>query len=459
MSSTLPPKDNVEQKSLNLPPTDHEPAAYSGPSKSEVLRKRQAYVNPAIFHYYADDPLMIVEGHRQYLYDETGRRYLDGFAGIVTVSVGHSHPKVIAAAQRQLDVLQHTTTIYLHPNIAEYAERLASKLPEPLNRCYFVNSGSEANELAILMSRAHTGNHDVIALRNGYHGGSGLTMALTSHHTWKYNLPAAAGIQHALCPDRLRGPYGYDDSEAGAKYAGDVLDLIRFGTSGQVAAFIAESIQGVGGAVVHPEGYLRCVYEHVRAHGGVCIADEVQSGFGRTGTQFWGFQTQDVTPDLVVMAKGIGNGAPLGAVVTTDEIAQNMTDRIHFNTYGGNPVSMAQASAVLEVIDEEGLQENSHRVGGYLKQKLEGLQECHEAIGDVRGMGLMLGVELVSDRETMEPNSALAGRVVSLCREFGLLLGKGGLAGNVLRIKPPMCITQQDAEFMTACIDKALSEA
>lgn len=439
-----------------LPACEHQPQKYEGLDKSQVLDKRRAYLNPAIFHYYGDDPLMIVEGHRQYLYDETGRRYLDGFAGIVTVSVGHSHPKVIDAAKDQLERLQHTTTIYLHPNVANYAEQLASKFPGNLKVCYFVNSGSEANELAILMARSYTGNHDVIALRNGYHGGSGLTMSLTSHHTWKYNVPASPGVQHALCPDRLRGPYRYDDAEAGPKYAADVENLIQYGTSGHIAAFIAESIQGVGGAMVHPDGYLREVYRHVRHAGGVCIADEVQTGFGRTGEQFWGFQTQDVIPDIVVMAKGIGNGAPIGAVVTTPEIAASMSSRIHFNTYGGNPVSMAQASAVLDVIESEGLQANASRVGGHLLSRLRQLQSHHPSIGDVRGMGLMIGVELVTDRESMSADPPAAAHVVNRCRHLGLLLGKGGLAGNVLRIKPPMCVTIEDADFIVDCIDSSL---
>ena len=441
-----------------LPDCNHRPSQYSGLTKQEILAKRARHVNPAIFHYYPDDPLMIVEGHRQYLFDETGRRYLDGFAGIVTVSVGHSHPKIIEAVTRQLRQLQHTTTIYLHPNIANYAEALAAKLPGDLSVCYFVNSGSEANELAILMSRAYTGNHDVIALRNGYHGGSGLTMALTSHHTWKYNVPAAPGVQHAVSPDGLRGPYSYDDPDAGRKYASDVRDLIRFGTSGRVAAYIAESIQGVGGAVVYPNGYLKHAYEHVRAAGGLCIADEVQTGFGRTGSHFWGFESQDVLPDIVVMAKGIGNGAPLGAVVTTPAIAATLKDRIHFNTYGGNPVSMAQAHAVLQVIEEEGLQENSLYTGGHILTRLRQLQASRVMIGDVRGRGLMIGVELVTDRETLTPAKSETARVVSLCREMGLLLGRGGLEGNVLRIKPPMCITIEDADFIVDCIDAAISQ-
>ena len=439
----------------SLPPCDHSPRPYAGPGKAEVLALRKEYVNPAIFTYYKE-PLMIVEGHMQYLYDETGRRYLDGFGGIVTVSVGHCHPRIVAAVNRQNETLQHTTTIYLNPAIAEYARDLAARMPGDLKVCYFTNSGSEANDLAILMARASTGNYDVLALRNCYHGGSMQTMGLTSHHTWKFNVPQGFGVQHALCPDRYRGPFGYDDPAAGEKYAADIVDLIRFGTPGRVAAFIAESIQGVGGAVVFPDGYLKTAYEHVRAAGGLCIADEVQSGFTRTGSHWWGFETQGVVPDIVTMAKGIGNGAALGAVVTTPEIAQALTSRIHFNTYGGNPVASTQGRAVLEVIDADGIQANAARVGGRLKAGLESLADRHDLIGDVRGLGLMLGVELVTDRTTKEPAREEAARVLETCRELGLLLGKGGLYGNVLRIKPPMCLGEADADFLLAVLDEAL---
>ena len=444
----------VAQSAPALPPCDHRPRRYAGPSKQEVLALRKQYVNPAIFTYYKE-PLMIVEGQMQYLYDETGRRYLDGFGGIVTVSVGHCHPKIVAAVNRQNEILQHTTTIYLNPCIAEYARDLAARMPGDLKVCYFTNSGSEANDLAILMARAYTGNFDVLALRNCYHGGSMQTMGLTSHHTWKFNVPHSFGVHHAVFPDRLRGPWGYDDPAAGLKYAADLQNLIEFGTPGKVAAFIAESIQGVGGAVVFPDGYLKAAYEHVRKAGGLCIADEVQSGFARTGSHFWGFETQGVIPDIVTMAKGIGNGAALAAVVTTPAIAQALTSRIHFNTFGGNPVACTQGRAVLQVIDEDGIQANAAALGGRLKAGFEDLAHRHDLIGDVRGLGLMLGIELVKDRAGKAPAKEECMRVFERCRELGLLIGKGGLHGNVLRIKPPMCLTAADADFMLEVLDAA----
>ena len=439
-----------------LPPFDHQPQPYTGPSAEEVLALRKEFLSPAIFAYYKR-PVMIVEGKGQYLFDEKGRRYLDAIAGIVTVSVGHCHPHVLAAAQRQNALLQHTTTIYLHPNIAEYAQALAAKMPGDLKVCYFVNSGSEANDLAMLMARAFTGNFDMIALRNGYHGGNSSGMALTAHSTWKFNVPHSFGVHHALAPDLYRGHFA-GDADAGEKYAGDVKSVIDYATPGRVAGFIAESIQGVGGTIVYPGGYLKNTYEHVRASGGVCIADEVQAGFGRTGTHYWGFETQGVIPDIVTMAKGIGNGAPLAAVVTTPKIAQSLATRIHFNTFGGNPVVCAQGKAVLEVIDREGLQANSLNVGNHLQAGLRELAKKHAIIGDVRGKGLMLGVELVKDRESKAPAKEETMQVFETAKDLGLLIGKGGFHGNVLRIKPPMCFTKADADFLLEVLDACLAK-
>jgi alanine-glyoxylate transaminase/(R)-3-amino-2-methylpropionate-pyruvate transaminase len=442
---------------MPLPPCNHKPAQYKGPSADQVLALRKQFLNPGIFLYYKK-PIMLVEGHMQYVWDDTGKRYLDGLGGIVTISVGHCHPHVVEAARRQNETLQHSTTIYLHPNIAEFAEKLASKMPGDLKVCYFVNSGSEANDLALLMARAYSGNYDVIALRNSYHGGNASGMGMTAHSTWKFNVPHSYGVHHAVFPDLFRGPHGHNDPDAGKKYAADVKQLIDFASPGQIAGFIAESIQGVGGVVVFPDGYLKHVYEHVRAAGGVCIADEVQTGFGRTGTHFWGFETQGVIPDIVTMAKGIGNGCPLAAVVTTPQIAGVLAKRIHFNTFGGNPVVCAMGKAVLEVIERDQLQENSLRLGNYILAGLEKLKTKHKLIGDVRGKGLMLGIELVKDRATKEPGKAECAQILELCREMGLLLGKGGLHGSVIRFAPPMSISQTDADFMLEVFDAAFSQ-
>ena len=392
----------------------------------------------------------------QYLFDHTGRRYLDAIGGIVTISVGHCHPHVVQKVKEQTERLQHITSIYLHPNIATYAEMLASKLPGNLSVCYFMNSGSEANDMALLMARLYTGNYDAVALRNAYHGGSASTMQLTAHSTWKYNYPHSFGVHHAINPDPYRGPWGHDDPKAGEKYAAEIKNLIDYATPGKVAAFFAESIQGVGGAVVFPDRFLKKTYKVVREAGGVCIADEVQTGFGRTGTHYWGFQNHGVIPDIVTMAKGIGNGMPLAAVVTTPKIANALTKRIHFNTFGGNPVSCAAGMAVLEIIDREHLQKNCLERGKQLMDGYRKLMAKHDIIGDVRGRGLMTGIELVKDRKTKEPAKAECLQVFERLKDLGLLTGKGGLHANTLRIKPPMCITKADVGFILEVLDIAL---
>jgi alanine-glyoxylate transaminase / (R)-3-amino-2-methylpropionate-pyruvate transaminase len=439
-----------------MPPFEYTPRAYDGPSREEVLALRRKHVNPVVFTLYRN-PLMIVEGRMQYVFDETGQRYLDMFAGIATVSCGHCHPEVVRRVQEQTAMLQHSSTIYLHPNLALMAQALAAKMPAGLDVTYFVNSGSEANDLAITMARLFTGNADVIALRNAYHGGSPSSLGLTSHHTWKYPLQPQPGVHHALCPDPALSPLTGTPAEIASESAADIRDLIRYATPGKIAAFIAEPIQGVGGVTRGAPNYFREAFAIAREYGGLCIADEVQTGFGRTGDHYWGFQNYGVTPDIVTMAKGIGNGVPLAAVTTRREIAESLTSRIHFNTFGGNPVSMAAGLAVLDVIDQDGLQENARKVGARLVRGLRRLEERHALVGGVRGLGLMLGLELVSDRVTRSPATSQTLEVLEAAREMGVLMGKGGLEGNVLRIKPPLCITAEDADFAVAVLDRALA--
>jgi alanine-glyoxylate transaminase/(R)-3-amino-2-methylpropionate-pyruvate transaminase len=443
---------------VEMPPFDYRPRPYDGPTRVEVLATRRAHVNPGVFALYRE-PLMIVEGRMQYLFDETGRRYLDLFGGIVTVSCGHCHPTIVARIQEQVARLQHATTIYLHPNLPALARKLAAKMPRGLDVTYFVNSGSEANDLAITMARLYTGHTDVIAVRNGYHGGSPSAMGLTSPHTWKYPVLQGTNVHHVECPEPYRSSRPGTPEEIAAAAAADIGDLIRYSTPGRVAGFIAEPIQGVGGVTLGAPNYFREAYRVVREHGGLCIADEVQTGFGRTGAHYWGFENFGVEPDIVTLAKGFGNGVPLAAVTTRREVAEVLAQRLHFNTFGGNPVSMAAGLAVMDVIEEEGLQENARVVGARLLDGLRRLQRRHPLVGDVRGMGLMLGVELVSDRATRAAATAETLEVLEAARELGVLVGKGGLQSNVLRIKPPMCITAADADFAVDVLDRALARA
>ncbi|CAI9782341.1 unnamed protein product [Fraxinus pennsylvanica] len=436
----------------DLPAFDYTPPPYSGPAADEIMRKRREFLSPSMFCFYKK-PVNVVHGKMQYLFDDNGRRYLDAFGGIATVNCGHCHPDVVKAIVDQTNSLQHSTILYLNHAIADFAEALASKLPGDLKVVFFTNSGTEANELAMMMARLYTDCHDIISLRNAYHGNAAGTMAATAQCNWKFNV-VQSGVHHALNPDPYRGLFGAD----GEKYAHDVQDLIQFGTSGHVAGFISEAIQGVGGIIELAPGYLPSVYNIIRKAGGLCIADEVQSGFARIGSHFWGFEAHGVVPDIVTMAKGIGNGIPLGAVVTTPKVAEVLTRRCYFNTFGGNPVCTAAGHAVLKVIMREKLQENSHVVGSYLKERLNDLKSKHEIIGDVRGRGLMLGVELVTDRQLKTPAKVEILQVMDQMKDMGVLVGKGGFYGNVFRLTPPLCFRKEDADFLVDVMDYAMTK-
>ncbi|CAD5117899.1 DgyrCDS6644 [Dimorphilus gyrociliatus] len=460
-----------------MPSCDFKPTPYKGKPKSEITKIRGENLTPALLTYYKNH-ILINQGYMQWLFDEEGRRFLDLFGGIVTVSVGHCHPKVVQALDEQNRLLWHTTNIYLHPKIHEYAEKLISKFPADSNLkvVYFVNSGSDANDLAVLMARMYTKRFDIISLRNAYHGASPYLMGLTSLSSWRYQVPSGFGMHQAVNPDVYKGPWGGSNCrdspvqtdrqcdcssgscEAGDNYVEQLEDLIRHSCPKEgIAAFFAESIQGVGGTVQFPKNYLSRAFDLVRSKGGVCISDEVQTGFGRTGTHYWNFQGHGVTPDIVTMAKGIGNGFPLAAVVTTPEIAATMGKALHFNTYGGNPLSCAVGSSVLDVIEEDNCQQISHDIGTHLLEELSKLRDQFDYVGDVRGKGLMIGVELVADKKTKKPLDAeKVTKIWEDCKDMGVLIGKGGLHGNVLRIKPPMCITKEDADFSIAVLRKSL---
>jgi 4-aminobutyrate aminotransferase-like enzyme/Ser/Thr protein kinase RdoA (MazF antagonist) len=426
--------------------------------KEEILARRCRILGPSLSLSY-EKPLQMMRGSGQYLYDENGRRYLDVVNNVC--HVGHGHPRVVAALAGQAAVL-NTNTRYLHPTIVNYAERLLATLPEPLQVIYFVCSGSEANELALRLARTYTDAQDLIVLDGAYHGN---TAALIDASPYKHDGPGGRGspdyIHTAAMPDPYRGPYKGYGLETGRRYAAHVQALVQqvLDAGRGLAGFIAEPLLGCGGQIVLPDGYLPQAFAHVRAAGGVCIADEVQVGFGRVGSHFWGFETQGVIPDIVTMGKPIGNGHPLGAVATTHAIADAFANGMeYFNTFGGNPVSCAVGSAVLDVIADEDLQENALRVGEYLQQGLRGLMEQHGLIGDVRGRGLFIGVELVRDRETLEPAVEEARYIVERMKEKGILLSIDGPLHSVLKLKPPLVFNRDDADFLVRTLDRILDE-
>ena len=426
------------------------------PTKQETLNARRSAIGRNLSIAYRD-PVKIVRGWKQYLYDDEGRCFIDAYNNVP--HVGHAHPRVVEAAASQMRVL-NTNTRYLNDLLEEYAERLLATLPATLDVCYFVSSASEANELALRLSRAYTGARDIVVLDAAYHGN---TTSLIDISPYKHAGPGGHGapnwVHTAPLPDVYRGRHrGLD---AGRLYAADVDAIIReIETSGRrVSSFIAETCPSVGGQLVFPNGYLSAVYEHVRRAGGVCIADEVQTGLGRMGTSFWAFEDQGVVPDIVVMGKPLGNGHPIGAVATTRAIADAFDNGMEFfSTFGGNTVSCAVGIAVLDVIRDERLQEHARVVGDDLLTKLGGLADRYPIVGDVRGSGLFLGIELVRDRETLEPAGEEASFVANRMRERGVLLGTDGPYHNVVKIRPPMPFDRDNADILVAALDDSLAE-
>jgi 4-aminobutyrate aminotransferase-like enzyme/Ser/Thr protein kinase RdoA (MazF antagonist) len=427
-------------------------------SREALMADRHRRIGPSLSIAYRE-PLTIVRGAMQYLYDDEGRAYLDVVNNVA--HVGHCHPRVAEAIRRQSAVL-NTNTRYLHPVLAEYAERLAACLPSPLSVCFFVCSGSEANELALRLARTHTGREDVVVVDHAYHGN---TSSLVSMSPYKFNGPGGRGappwVHTVVMPDPYRGPHRGRDAATGRRYAEYVRDAFADAGRGgrQVAAFFAEAIISGGGHIEPPTGYLSHAYDYARAAGAVCVADEVQVGFGRVGTHFWAFGAQDVVPDIVTMGKPIGNGHPLGAVVTTPEIAASFANGMeYFNTFGGNAVSCYAGLAVLDVLASEGLQEHARITGAELAAGLRGLQERHALIGDVRGRGLVLAIELVRDRATLEPAPRHAAYVVERMRERGILLSTEGPLHTVIKMKPPLAFTRADAQRLVRELDETLRE-
>lgn len=438
------------------PPRDagSPPALATDWSYDGVTRRRERFLSPSLRTFTAfERPLLLQRGEGAHVWDADGRRYLDCLAQNLCISVGYAHPRVNAAIAEQMAAIAHVTTMYLHPAPAHFAEELVARLPAGVDWVvHLVNSGSEAMDLAVLAARTFTRNFLMLSLRNAYHGMHFGTMAASGLSLAHQPVPGAPGYVHVHNPDLFRGAYG----ENVAGYVDDIRRVIDSSTPGQVAGMVIEPIQGYGGVIPLPPGYLAQAARQVRAAGGVLIVDEVQTGFGRTGDHYWGFGRDGVLPDAVVMSKGIGNGFPLAAVAMRRDMAESMAQRKFFNTYGANPMACAAGRAVLAVIDDEGLQENARRVGERLGATLQRMREAHEVVGDVRGHGLMRGIEFVRDRRTREPGETEAARVQEALRERGVIVGRSGQYKNVLRINPPMCLTPDAAQDFDTALEGAL---
>jgi 4-aminobutyrate aminotransferase len=424
---------------------------------SEIVRKHKEFLFPAVATYY-QEPVALVRGEGQYVWDDEGTRYLDCFGGVLTVSVGHANPQVNAAIIEQVKTLSHTSTLYANRPQGDLAEKLYQITPGRLKKSFFTNSGTEADDTAITAAKLHTGRHEIVVLRHSYSGRSATALSAIGHSTWR-PLPAqVAGIVHARAPYCYRCPLKLSYPECGLACAEDIKDVIETTTTGQIAAFMAEPILGVGGFIVPPAGYFERAVEITRAAGGLFIADEVQTGWGRTGDKWFGIEHWNVEPDIITSAKGMGNGVPIGMTIATPEVADSFPG-LTFSTFGGNPVSMAAALAVIKVIEDENLRTNAATVGAYFREKLEELKAKYPVIGDVRGMGLMQGLELVKDRETKEPDPQSVLRVFEETKRRGVLIGKGGLYGNVIRTGLMLNSTKDTVDELIEALDAAFASA
>ncbi len=419
-------------------------------TKAEIILASKDHLFPSVFHYFKE-PLVLERAKNQFVWDADGNQYLDFFGGILTVSVGHCNDQVNAKVHEQVDKLQHVSTVFATEPQAALAKKIASITPG-LTKSFFTNSGTEANETAILAARMYTGSTEIVALRHSYHGRSSLAMAMTANAAWRLGPAIQPGIVFAHNAYCYRCPFGLKYPDCGVKCAYDVEELIRTTTSGRVAGVIAEPIQGVGGFITPPPEYFGIVAEIVRKYGGIFISDEVQTAWGRTGNKWFGIEHWGVTPDVITSAKGLANGFPIGVTVARPEVADAMKG-LTISTFGGNPVTTTAAKAVLDLIEQENLAANAADVGGYLRAGLEELQSKHAIIGDVRGMGLMLGVELVEDRKSKVPATQATLRLMEAARENRILLGRGGLNGNVLRISPPLNIGKSDVDDFIRQLD------
>jgi 4-aminobutyrate aminotransferase len=427
-------------------------------TKEEIILAGRDHLFPSVFHYY-QEPLVITRAKDQYVWDADDRQYLDFFGGIVTISVGHCNEQVNRKVHAQMDRLQHVSTVFANEPQAALAKKLAEITPGgKLTKSFFTNSGTEANETAILAARCYTGSTEIVALRYAYHGRSSLTMSLTAQSNWRLGPALQAGVVHAVNAYCYRCPLGLAYPSCEVKCAQDVEEVIRTTTSGRIAGFIAEPIQGVAGFVTPPKEYFPIVSDIVKKYGGVFISDEVQTGWGRTGGKWFGIEQWGVQPDIITSAKGLGNGAPIGVTIARPEVADSVRGAT-ISTFGGNPISATAAKAVIDFIEDQKLSINAAEVGAYLRGKLLDLAAKHPLIGDVRGMGLLQAIELVEDRRSKKPATTQTLLLLEAARDNGILVGKGGFFGNVLRISPPLNITKSDVDEFARQLDRSLVRA
>lgn len=422
---------------------------------SDAVRKHKEFLFPAVANYY-QEPIALTHGEGEKVWDDQGNEYLDCFGGVLTVSLGHANPRVNAAWKEQVDKIAHTSTLYANQPQSDLAEKLAEISPGKLKKSFFSNSGTEADDTAVLAAKLATGNQEIIVLRHSYAGRSATALSSVGHKTWRPVPAQVPGIIHAAAPYCYRCPFKLEYPSCGVACADDVEDIINTTTTGNIAAFMAETILGVGGFIIPPKEYFPRVAEIARRHGGLFISDEVQAAWGRTGDKWFGIEHWGVEPDIITSAKGMGNGVPIGWTIATPEVADAFPG-LTFSTFGGNPVSCAVGLAVIKVIEEDDLRTNARVVGDYLKDRLLALQEKHPIIGDVRGMGLMLGIELVKDRTTKEPNPEAVLRVFEETKRRGVLIGKGGLYGNVIRTGLMLNSTTDTVDQLVEALDGAFS--
>ena len=421
-------------------------------SLEKMEERRNKYFSPGLKKFMPfSEPITFKSGKGQYLWDENNKKYIDLLGMNVCISAGHAHPKIVKAANDQASKLPHCTTMFYHPVPLHYAEELIKTFPKKYDWVvHLTNSGSEAVDLALMMARSYTGNIDFLSLQNSYHGPTSGAQALTGISGFRQDIVNVPGISFVPEPNLYRGILGSKIDS----YLYAIEQTIKTSTTGKIAGMIAETIQGYTGIIEMPQGYLKGAAERIRQSGGLMIIDEVQAGVGRTGKSFWAFEQHGLIPDIVIVAKGIGNGYPIGAVVARKQIAECMKDKFMFHTYGSNPVSSAAARQVLKVIKEEKLQENAKKVGKRFLERLEHLKQKYEEIGDVRGKGLMLAIEIVKNRKTREPDPDLTTHVFDKTREYGIIVSKSGPNRNVLRIVPPLCLNEKDVEIISDSLEK-----